>query len=67
MKTESIEVLEKTKIEKGVKKEQTPGCCGGAPTNNKEACCKLDEDKKADGEDGCGCNSSAEKSKSTCC
>lgn len=31
------------------------GCCGGAPIDDKDACCKLDEDKKAEGESGCGC------------
>lgn len=32
------------------------GCCGGAPTSNEDACCKLDEEKKAEGLSGCGCN-----------
>ncbi|MEX2601081.1 MAG: NAD(P)-binding domain-containing protein [Balneolaceae bacterium] len=32
------------------------GCCGGTPTNNDDACCALDEQKKAEGEAGCGCN-----------
>lgn len=43
------------------------GCCGGTPKSNEEACCKLDEDKKAEGEEGCGCNSTNEVSKSSCC
>lgn len=47
---------------KKVKKEvtelsATEGCCGGAPSSNEDACCKLDEEKKAEGEAGCGCNS----------
>ena len=33
------------------------GCCGGAPEHNASACCKLDEEKKASGEAGCGCGS----------
>lgn len=39
-----------------VKEIKNPSCCGGAPLNNKEACCKLDENKKAKGEGGCGCS-----------
>jgi hypothetical protein len=35
--------------------EQT--CCGGAPSDGADACCKLDEEKKAEGEAGCGCGS----------
>lgn len=31
------------------------GCCGGAPTADKSACCKKDEDAKAAGDSGCGC------------
>ena len=46
---ENIEVLEKNEV-------MAVGCCGGAPTNNEDACCKLDEEKKAVGEEGCGCN-----------
>lgn len=69
MKTESIEVLEKNKKETNGTKEKTSGCCGGAPTNTEEACCKLDEDKKAEGEEGCGCHSSDTTAKpaSKCC
>lgn len=33
------------------------GCCGGAPKNNHDACCALDEAKKAEGAEGCGCGS----------
>lgn len=44
------------------------GCCGGTATNNADACCKLDEEKKAEGHAGCGCNSgAASTSKSSCC
>lgn len=47
------------------------GCCGGAPLENKDACCQLDEVKKAEGEAGCGCGTSTTtettQSKSSCC
>lgn len=70
MKKEIVAPLEKNKITKG-KKETTSsasGCCGGSPASNADACCKLDEDKKAEGEAGCGCNTSADNSKkSSCC
>lgn len=61
MKNETIEVLEKNKVEKN-----ESGCCGGAPSTNQSACCKLDEEKKAEGEAGCGCNTDPKK-KSACC
>jgi len=35
--------------------EQAEGCCGGPPKANASACCALDEQKKAEGEAGCGC------------
>jgi hypothetical protein len=35
------------------------GCCGGAPKENKDACCALDEAKKAEGAEGCGCGNKA--------
>jgi thioredoxin reductase len=31
------------------------GCCGGAARANAEACCRADEQAKAEGEAGCGC------------
>ena len=34
------------------------GCCGGAPQSDATACCKKDEDAKAAGEAGCGCEKS---------
>lgn len=49
------------------------GCCGGAPEHNASACCKLDEEKKASGEAGCGCGSKSPETvqsvatKSACC
>ncbi|MFZ5495818.1 MAG: FAD-dependent oxidoreductase [Verrucomicrobiota bacterium] len=49
------------------------GCCGGAPKRNANACCALDEEKKAAGEEGCGCvaGSTATKTKpkkaTACC
>ena len=69
MKNETIEILEKNKIEPASHDNvgKTSGCCGGAPTKNEDACCKLDEDKKAEGESGCGCNTSGTNSKSSCC
>lgn len=66
MKKETIEPLEKNKITK-VKTEDA-GCCGGTPISNEDACCKLDEEKKSEGESGCGCNTSEEKeTKKSCC
>ncbi|AHM62759.1 hypothetical protein D770_22560 [Flammeovirgaceae bacterium 311] len=42
-----------------VQKEEAPAtasaCCGGQPDTNEEACCRLDEEAKADGLSGCGC------------
>jgi hypothetical protein len=43
------------------------GCCGGSPATNADACCKLDEDKKAAGESGCGCRSQKSSSTGSCC
>jgi hypothetical protein len=43
------------------------GCCDGSPATNADACCKLDEDKKAAGESGCGCHSSESGNKQSCC
>jgi hypothetical protein len=69
MKTETSKLLEKTQIKRDVKKEaSTLGCCGGAPVTNGEACCKLDEDKKAEGESECGCNATTTiKTRTNCC
>jgi hypothetical protein len=68
MKTETIEVLQKSKINRNEKLTETSsGCCGGAPKNNEDACCKLDEDKKAEGETGCGCNTGTSAAASKCC
>lgn len=68
MKTEKIEILGKTRIVKEVRKEsQITGCCGGAPVSNEEACCKLDEVKKAEGESGCGCTTTPSKNSGTGC
>lgn len=70
MEKEIIAPLEKTKITKDLNKnnDSSSGCCGGTPTNNADACCKLDEEKKADGEEGCGCSTSDNgNSKSSCC
>jgi hypothetical protein len=58
MEKKSIAPLEKNRLAQSESKPDpsTSGCCGGAPVNNAEACCKLDEDKKEEGEEGCGCN-----------
>ncbi|MES2680638.1 MAG: hypothetical protein V4635_12165 [Bacteroidota bacterium] len=63
-----METLEKNKIEKRNVNENnaSAGCCGGVPKSNADACCKLDEEKKAEGQSGCGCNS-AGSSGSSCC
>jgi hypothetical protein len=62
----------KTDISKnGKSKIEEAGCCGGAPKQNEDACCKLDEEKKAEGLSGCGCNAPAPAGKKTtaasCC
>ncbi|MBA3681921.1 MAG: hypothetical protein H0W73_12285 [Bacteroidetes bacterium] len=64
MKNETVEVLKKNTISNN---ETKVSCCGGAPSTNKDACCQLDEEKKAEGEAGCGCNSTDTKSKASCC
>jgi hypothetical protein len=35
--------------------DASAGCCGGAPKADASACCVLDEEKKAQGQGGCGC------------
>ncbi|MCE3227152.1 MAG: hypothetical protein K0S32_1703 [Bacteroidetes bacterium] len=67
MKNDGIEVLEKNKLQKNSNSNTESGCCGGAPSKNEDACCKLDEDKKAEGESGCGCNTDKSAKKSSCC
>jgi hypothetical protein len=43
-------------------------CCGGAPRNSAQACCQLNEVKKAEGEEGCLCNTpDTNGKKSSCC
>src|SRR5687768_6441107 len=67
LKPITMETLEKNKIEKKNDSVASSGagCCGGAPASNADACCKLDEDKKAEGQSGCGCNSGGNSS--SCC
>lgn len=36
-------------------KPEASACCGGPSKADTSACCALDEQKKADGESGCGC------------
>jgi hypothetical protein len=69
MEKELIEPLEKTKITTSAENvSQGSSCCGGAPTNSADACCKLDEEKKAEGEVGCGCGTPvANDAKKVCC
>ena len=71
MENKSIAPLEKNTIQK-TENQAAPassGCCGGTPTTNADACCKLDEEKKAEGEAGCGCNTATDTpaKKSSCC
>ncbi|ELR70218.1 Putative secreted protein [Fulvivirga imtechensis AK7] len=71
-KNDNLNMKAMEKIEKNVlETSAAEGCCGGAPTDNEEACCKLDEEKKAEGEAGCGCNSVPEKEReakvASCC
>jgi hypothetical protein len=51
--------------------EAAAGCCGGSPKADASACCALDEQKKAEGEAGCGCGSPVAKKpkakSSSCC
>ena len=67
MKPLEIEILQKNKIVKEVKKEVTSSCCDGAPTINEDVCCKLDEEKKSEEKSGCGCSTTAATIKSYCC
>jgi thioredoxin reductase len=39
-------------------------CCGGPAKVDSTACCVLDEEKKAEGSEGCGCSTSPTKPKS---
>lgn len=52
---------------------QAAGCCGGAPRADASACCALDEQKKAEGAEGCGCGTGLPparepaRAKAACC
>lgn len=51
-------------------KQSSLACCGEVPSHNEDACCKLDEEKKAEGLGGCGCStatSATKTSDSPCC
>ena len=65
MKKETFKPFLTNKIHKEVK--PSAGCCGGAPSINADACCKLDEDKKAERKEGCGCNTTNDKKPETSC
>lgn len=41
-------------------------CCGGPPSQNETACCKLDEEFKSEGRKGCGCREKTEAKKFCC-
>lgn len=50
--------------------EAVGGCCGGPPKTNASACCVKDEEKKAEGEEGCGCSAKPKEASATakgCC
>lgn len=40
-------------------------CCGGPAKTHASACCALDEQKKSEGQAGCGCGSSSARTNST--
>ncbi|HYG50257.1 MAG TPA: hypothetical protein VD905_05105 [Flavobacteriales bacterium] len=65
MEKEVIVTLQKNTVTKPVK--NAPGCCGGPAQSNENACCALDEQKKSEGEPGCGCNTNTDKSTPGCC
>lgn len=55
-------------------KVATPSCCGGPAKADASACCALDEQKKAEGQAGCGCGTTggapsrpARAATSACC
>lgn len=67
MKNEVIAPLEKNRIHsKDSARATDSGCCGGAPEASADACCKLDESMKAEGEKGCGCNTAPENTAACC-
>jgi len=49
------------------------GCCGGPAKADASACCALDEQKKAEGQSGCGCGTALQpaalrpRSATACC
>jgi hypothetical protein len=69
MEKETIAPLLKNNLTESASKKdnEASGCCGGTPTDNADACCKLDEEKKAEGEEGCGCNTPKKSEKKTSC
>jgi RNA polymerase sigma-70 factor, ECF subfamily len=48
----TIATSDETKIDV---REEAAGCCGGPAETDATACCALDEESKAAGEPGCGC------------
>jgi hypothetical protein len=69
MEKKNIDSSEKNKLPQTETKPDAPssGCCGGSPINTANACCKLDEEKKEEGEEGCGCNTAGNGSKGASC
>lgn len=67
MSEEKIEVLKKLNVANVNQSQKKDACCGGAPVDDSDACCKLDEDMKSKGESGCGCNAKSEEKASSCC
>ena len=43
------------------------GCCGGPAPEGTSGCCVRDIEAKAGGESGCGCHSSPEEARTSCC
>ncbi len=46
------------KADEQLNPNSTGGCCGGSAAKSTEACCVADEQAKADGKVGCGCDDS---------
>lgn len=70
MQNEIIVPLEKITIAKSQNypSNSSADCCGGSPILDTNACCREDEEKKAEGKAGCGCGTTPKQNvKSSCC
>ena len=69
MEKKNVTPLKKNQLRQTEKDDSRSSsvCCGGAPDNRTDACCKLDEVIKAKGEEGCLCNTAINGEKSNCC